>query len=403
MIVQPAAAEDMARAKNAYSPHAAVRTAHLPAGCPYLPPHFAWTAMGPPLHLSFSFLFLTGVAAGTPTAATPDACEVVETEAATAMPLHVQQRCRAACTLATVEALVASSTSRTEFDHHPFGTGGWGRVRERPVSVYKRDVPQDQYVPVRSYSNKVRLSCAMEHTLAGHDPDLKHRTYYPTAAALWNSVPLTPPPQRCYRRRLKEEVRPCVENAWRKCTYQECETVAAECDTDWVRRAPYVVDFAQTATDLEELKTDNATLGAGEELACGVTAGNWTALLWRKDGDFKGWGRRAWEVCVGCELRRKCVRIAQVRARATYPDTLSARDVAQAAAGHPYTPASEPEDLLYENALARQFWPRADIPGAVATAKRIQAEYDHERFVASRLLWRGEGEVRDESPWSKIC
>ena len=350
-------------------------------------------------------LFLTGAAAGKPPHVSYGACDVVSVATAIMSPEDMR-RCMAACTLATVEARVASRTAPTDFEQHPFGSGGWGRNRARPFTVYRKDVPQDRHVAVRGYDDG-RLDCAMEHTLAEHDPDLKHRTYYPSAAALWDSVPMVPPPKRCFRRVLREEIRPCSDNSWLQCKHQECETVAAECDTDWVKRAPYSEDFAQTAKELEDLRlygVDSVTVASDvdHELACGVANGNWTALLWKRDGTFKGWGTSSRLPCVaaGCEVQRQCVRHAQAMARAAYPDTLSARDVAQAAAGHPYAPAADPEDLLYENALARQFWPTADIPGAVAEAQRIETQYKLEKFAAVRA--RGPA-LLFSHPWYKVC
>ena len=218
---------------------------------------------------------------------------------------------------------------------------------------------------------------------------------------------MDPPPKRCFRRVLKREIRPCRNNSWRQFTYEECTTVAHECGTDWVRRAPYSDDFAQVAKHLEDLKQHGPDVAkvaddADRALECGVKGGDWTALLREKNNTFRGWGSD-WQLpCMtsACEVQRQCVQLARAHARAAYPDTLTARDVAQAAAGHPYAPASVPEDLLYENALARRFWPRANIPGAVATGKAIQDQYALEIFVASRLLWR---EGVDTSPWSKIC
>jgi len=354
-----------------------------------------------------SLLLLTS--AGLPaTAITPySACDIVASKASASMFPGDLRRCTATCTLAMIKDRVETRTAPTDFEQHPLGAGGWGRNRERPFSVYKQDVPQDQNMPVRGYDSG-RMNCAMEHTLAEHDPDLKHRTYYPSAAALWDSVPMSPPPKRCFRRVLKKDIRPCSENQWLQCTHEECETVAAECDTDWVKRAPYSDDFAQTVKKLEDLKQRGLNIttvaaDADRALECGVTGGDWAALLREKDGAFKGWGSD-WQLpCMvsGCEVRRQCMQLARAIARAAYPETLTARDVAQAAAGHPHAAPSVPEDLLYENTLARQFWSRADIPGAVAVAKQIQDRYALEIFVTSRLLWR-EG-VSDTSPWSKIC
>lgn len=365
----------------------------------------------PTLTIFFAFALTlvsvsVSVSVSASTAALPyTACDVVSVGTAF-MAIDDLRRCTAACTLATVEARLASRTAPTDFEHHPFGLGGWGRARARPFSVYQRDVPQDRYAAVRGYDNG-RLECAMEHTLAGHDPDLKHRTYYPSAAALWASVPLVPPPKRCFRRVLREDIRPCSDNSWLQCKHAECQTVSSECDTDWVKRAPYSEDFAQAARDLEELRVYGvgsvpAAADADHELACGVANGNWTALLWKRDGTFRGWGTsfRLPCVAVDCEVQRQCVRHAQAMARAAYPDTLSARDVAQAAAGHPYAPATGAEDLLYENALARQFWPKADIPGAVAAAQRIQAQYNLEKFAAVRA--RGPA-LLFSHPWYRVC
>ena len=330
--------------------------------------------------------------------------------AATMLPEHRRQ-CTLACTVATIEARIATRTAPADFEHHPFGLGGRGRSRARPYSVYAKDIPHDQNVPGRggaSRSDGRQLHCEMAHTLAEHDPDRKHRTYYPSAAALWDSVPITPPPQRCYRRVLREQTRPCPENSWLKCTHRECETVAAECDTDWAKRAPFSAEFAQAAKDLDDLKARGRALvatGADRARECGVTDGNWSALLWRTDGSFGGWGHQSHPPCVvpGCEQRRACVQIAQAFARAVYPETLSARDVAQAAAGHLPAAPSDPEDLLYENALARRYWPTADIPGAVATAEQIQRQYARERFVALRSLQGRDAEWWHSTPWSEIC